>query len=213
MSRYLDQLDGHLGNIERAAEAEDDPHRSDILWNYLHHGAFEVGGDWERIFAPAMIVDDPHYEMRTGPEGPIFLDGQDAVREFYGAMEAEVMMLVDDGEHHLFVNDEGLAEFGTTVAFVPGRQILDAGVDSWFYDADGIDDPDATYLTRCRHAMYWPYTDDGRLIGEMVYQLTPYEVSRPDPAAVPTLEGMADVVEKYYPENVDGASPYASMEV
>ena len=44
MKEYLEKLDNHLGNIKRAAEAETDPHRSKILWNYVHHGAFETGG-------------------------------------------------------------------------------------------------------------------------------------------------------------------------
>ena len=210
MNPYLERLDGHLGNIKRTAEEEDDPHRSRILWNYLHHGAFEVGGDWERIFTPEMIVDEPHYEMRTGTEDPVVLDGEDAVRRFYGAIEDENLMAIDDGNHQLFVNDGGLAEFASTVEFVTGREILDDGLDKWYYGETAIDDPDATHAKRCRHAMFWPYTEEGRLVGEMVYQIEPFDVYEVDPDEVPTLDEVASVVEKYYPENVGGATPFES---
>ena len=208
MSEYLEKLDRHLGNIQRAAEAEDNPGRSRILWNYLHHGAFELGGDWERIFTPEMIVDDPHYEMRAGRVEPLVLDGQDAVKDFYALVEDANLMLVDDGGHQLFVNDDGMAEFGTTVEFANGRAILEEGTDTWHYREPAIDDPDATYVKTSRHAQFWPYTEDGRLVGEQVYQITPFSVVEAAPAEVPSLAEVADVARAYYPENVDGPTPF-----
>lgn len=208
MSHYLEKLDAHLGNVRAAAMAEDDPHRSRILWNYLHHGALEVGGDWERIFEPDMTVDTPHYEMRAGTEETLVLDGQDEVKAFYAAVEDENMFLVDDGDHQLFVNDEGLAEFATTVEFATGRAILDEDTDAWFYRDVEVDDPDATYVKTCRHGMFWPYTEDALLVGERVYQLDAFEVEKADPAEVPALEESRAVAERYYPENVDGPTPF-----
>lgn len=213
MSQYLEMLDAHLGNIQRAAEAEADPHRSRILWNYLHHGAFELAGDWERIFTPSMIVEEPHYEMRAGTPEPVVLDGQEAVEEFYAMVETENLMLVDDGTHQLFVNDEGLAEFGTTLEFTTGAAILEEGTDFWFYDDPEIDDPGATYVKSSRHAMHWPYSEDAQLVGELVYQVEPFSVEKVDPDAVPTLEEVADVARAYYPEHVDGPTPYAAIDV
>ena len=213
MNQYLEKLDRHLGNIERAAREEDDPHRSRILWNYVHHGALELGGDWERIFAPEMTVEEPHYEMRTGSDETLVLDGKEEVKGFYGAIEDENLMLIDDGNHQLFVNDDGLAEFATTVEFVTGQDIIDDGVDEWYYRDPEIDDPDASYVKTCRHAMFWPYTEEGQLIGEQVFQLDPFEVSRIDPEDVPTLEEVKAVAEQYYPENVSGPSPYEAAGV
>jgi len=209
VSHYLEKLDAHLGNVRAAAMAEDDPHRSRILWNYLHHGALEVGGDWERIFEPEMTVDDPHYEMRAGSEETLVLDGQDAVKEFYAAVEDENMFLVDDGNHQLFVNDDGLAEFATTVEFTTGRAILEDGLEKWYYANDAaVEEPDATYVKTCRHAMFWPYTADERLIGERVYQAEPFDVRKAESGEAPTLEASRAVAEAYYPENVDGPTPF-----
>lgn len=213
MSPYLDKLDRHLGNIEHAAEGEDDPHRSKILWNYLHHGAFELAGDWERIFTPEMIVDDPHYEMWAGREEPLVLDGQDAVKEFYGLVEDANLMLVDDGDHQLFVNDDGMAEFATTVEFTTGRAILDEGTDRWHYNEVDVDDPDVTYVKKSRHAQFWPFDEAGQLVGEMVYQITPFDVVEADPDEVPTLDEVADVAKEYYPENVEGPTPFEAADV
>ena len=214
MNPYLEKLDSHLGNIQRSARDESDPHRSTILWNYLFHGAFEVGGDWERIFTPKMIVDDPHYEMRTDTEDmrPLVLDGSDAVQEFYGLVEGEKLMLIDDGNHQLFVNDDGLAEFATTVEFTTGRAIVDDGLEKWYYRGAEVDDPDAPYVKRCRHAMFWPYTEDGRLVGEMVYQLEPFDVVPINPGDVPTLNDIQAVAERYYPERVRERLPEGAID-
>lgn len=213
MNQYLEKLNEHLGNIQRAAEEEDDSYRSRILWNYLHHGALELGGDWERIFTPEMTIGEPRYEMRAGMEETVVIDGEEAVKDFYGAIEDENLMLIDDGNHQLFANDSGLAEFATTVEFVTGQDIIDDGVDKWYYRDPEIDDPDAPYVKTCRHAMYWPYTEEGRLIGEQVFQLEPFDVSNLDPDEVPTLDDVASVAENYYPENVSGPSPFKSVNV
>ena len=213
MNPYLEKLNGHLGNIQRAAEAEADPHRSRILWNYLHHGALELGGDWERIFTPEMTIEEPRYEMAAGMEEPVILEGEAAVKDFYAAIEDENLMLVDDGNHQLFVNDEGLAEFATTVEFTTGEAILAEGLDAWFYRGVEIDDPDAHYVKTCRHAMFWPYTEEARLVGEQVFQIEAFEVSPIDPEDVPTLAEVGEVAAQYYPENVDGPSPFKSAGV
>lgn len=208
MNRYLDRFDRHLGHIEKKAREANDPHRSRILWNYLHHGAFEVSGEWEHIFTPEMTVPEPHYEMRTGTDETVVLDGEDAVKDFYRLIEEENVMAIDDGNHRLFVNDGGLAEFASTVEFVSGQEMLDDGLDKWFYSGVDVSDPDATYAKQCRHAMFWPYTEEAQLIGEMVYQIEPFEVTQLEPEEVPTLEEAAAVAEQYYPENVDGSTPF-----
>lgn len=213
MNKYLEKLDQHLSNIQREAEAEADSHRSSILWNYLHHGAFELSGEWEHIFVPEMTIDEPHYEMRTGEPEAMILDGADAVKEFYSLIEDENMMAIDDGGHRLFVNDDALAEFASTVDFPTGAEILEEDTDTWFYRGVEIDDPDATYARKSRHAMYWPFTEESQLIGEMVYQIAPFEVTKVAPEEVPTIEEITEVAAKYYPENVGGPTPYKSITV
>lgn len=203
MKQYLERLDNHLGNILQAAKDEDNAHRSRIYWNYLHHGAFELSGKWERIFTPEMTIDEPYYEMRTGTDETMILDGEDDVKEFYAIIESENLMAIDDGGHRLFVNDDALAEFASTVEFNTGQEILDDGLDHWYADDVEIDDPDATYARQSRHGMFWPYTDEGQLIGEMVYQIKPFEVTKMDPEDVPTLEEVTEIAEQYFPENID----------
>lgn len=208
---YLQKLDSHLGNILDSAVSESDSYRSEILWNYLHHGAFELSGEWDRIFTPEMTVEEPHYEMRAGVDETVVLDGQESVKHFYEMIENEHMMIIDDGAHYLFVNDEALAEFGTTIEFVSGQDVLDDNVDKWFYNDPEIDDPDATYVKKSRHGMYWPYTEDAQLIGEMVYQITPFEVFKVDESEVPTLDEVAELAARYFPENVAEETPYQSL--
>ena len=204
MNPYLERLDAHLGNIRQAAIDESDSHRSKLFWNYLHHGAFELSGEWERIFTPALTVSEPHYEMVTGPGGPLILDGGRAVKEFYAMIEDEHMFLIDDGNHQLFANDDGIAEFATTVGFATGSEILEADTDNWFYNDVHIDDPEAMYEKKSKHAMFWPFTEDAQLIGEMVYSITPIDVTPVDDTSVPTLEEIAEVPRQYFPENVEG---------
>jgi len=210
MKAYLEKLDSHLGNIKRAAEAETDPHRSKILWNYLHHGAFETGGDWERIFEPEMIINDPQYQIRDGDE-VVQLDGTADVREFYGSLDGENYVFIDDGSHEIFVNDNGLAEFATEIEFKTGERILaEENLDAWYYQDVEIDDHDALYGLKNRHAIFWPYTEDERLIGENIFQISPTEIVKPDADQVPTIAEVEDLVEKYYPENVDSNTPYSA---
>ncbi|WP_280535443.1 hypothetical protein [Halopenitus sp. POP-27] len=211
MTHYPDGHLGHISDIKRAAQEERDPHRRAMLWNYLHHAALEVSGDWEAIFDPELIVDDPQYEMRLGTEEPLVLDGTEEVKAFYEAGEEDVFLLSDEDGHQLFVNEWGIADLATYVEFLSGDDLIADGLDKPYYrnDVAGID-PDAMYQRTCRQAMFWPYDDDACLIGEQVYQLEPFAVERVDPDAVPTVEEIASITEPYYPENTAGPTPVRS---
>lgn len=211
MSTYLDRLDAHLGNIHQAAIEERDPYRSKLFWNYLHHGAFELSGEWDRIFTSELTVAEPHYEMLTGPGGLMVLDSAEEVKEFYAMIEGENMFLIDDGNHQLFANDNGIAEFATTVGFASGRELQEEETDNWFYNEVDIGDPDAMYEKKSKHAMFWPFTPDAQLIGEMVYSITPIEITQIDAEKVPSLDEVSAVAEQYFPENVSGSTPFPSV--
>lgn len=201
MNRYLDGFDQFMSNVQTAAENEQDPHRSEILWNYLHHAALEFSDKWDHIFEPEMTVDDPRYVVRLGMEETVVFDGLDHVEGFYSALNEALVMLLDEGNHQVFVNDWGLADFSTYVEFAKGEEILEDGLDKIYYKETEIDDPDATYVMECPLAMFWPYDDNAKLIGEHVYQLEPFEVYKPDQDEVPTFEERGEVCENYYPEN------------
>lgn len=207
MVHYPDGHLGHISDIEQAARTEADSHRRVILWNYLHHAALEVSGEWEDIFVPEMIIDDPHYEMRLGTEETLILDGTEAVKTFYEAGEEDVFLLSDEDGHQLFVNDWGIADLATYVEFMSGKELIADGLDKPYYGNVEVDDPNATYQRTCPQAMFWPYDDSGRLIGEQVYQLEPFEVEKADPDNVPTVEDIASATEPYLPENTDGPTP------
>lgn len=207
MNQYLDGFDQFMTNVQNAAESEEDPHRSAILWNYLHHAALEFSDNWDHIFTPEMTVDDPRYEVRLGSEETMIFDGLDHVEGFYSALNEALVMLIDEGNHQVFVNDWGLADYSTYVEFATGNEILEDGLEKDYYGNADIDDPDAMYVMECPLAMFWPYDENGKLIGEKVYQLEPFEISKLEPDDVPTFEGRGEICEHYLPENSDGPTP------
>ncbi|MGH2840315.1 MAG: hypothetical protein ACRDKY_05775 [Solirubrobacteraceae bacterium] len=60
-----------------------------------------------------------------------------------------------------------------------------------------VDDLRATYLRRSRQLMLWPYDDDGRLIGENVWEVDPSgaEIITLDRADVLTPESARELLE------------------
>ena len=60
-----------------------------------------------------------------------------------------------------------------------------------------VDDPSAMYLAKANIAMIWPYDDDGRLLGEDVWEYddTDRDVTKLDPADVITVEQSAKLLE------------------
>jgi hypothetical protein len=182
-----------MTDVQTAAENESDPQRSAILWNYLHHAALEFSDNWDHIFKPEMTIDEPEYVVRLGSEETMLFDGLEHVQGFYSALNEALVMLVDGGDHQVFVNDWGLADYSTYVEFSTGQEILDDGLEKEYYGDAEIDDTEASYALECPLAMFWPYDENAKLIGERVYQIEPFEITKPPQDEVPTFEGRGEV--------------------
>src|SRR4051812_20257770 len=185
-SKYLKAFADYMENSKVTALAEEDPHRQAILLNYNRHAALEFSDRWQEIFTPEMTVSHPQYTVMLGSEEAQDFDGEKEVKGFYGALNDFVVWLEDE---KLFVNDWGLASYSTFGQFVNGKQAEEMGFPA--------DDPDATFMLRCPLAMFWPYSEDAKLIGEEVYQLAPFEFSKPDLEDVFTFEERAAMLKRY----------------
>jgi hypothetical protein len=187
-SKYLKAFADYMANSLATARAETDPHRQAILLNYNRHAALEFSDRWQEIFTPGMTVSHPRYKVMLGSEEMQDFDGEKQVKGFYSVLNDFVVWLESE---RLFVNDWGLASYSTFGQFVTGAQAKEMGL-----GAD-VDDDEATYMLRCPLAMFWPYDENAKLIGEEVYQLAPFTVTKPDPEDVFTFEERAEVLKEY----------------
>lgn len=192
MSRYLDGFEAFMRNGRQTAMAEPDPHRRAILLNYNRHAALEFSDNWHHIFTKRMTVDSPVYNVHLGNPELATFDGLDAVRGFYSNLNQRVVWLQDE---ELFVNDWGLATYSTFGQFAKGHEVVAAG-----YQAE---EPDADYVMTCKLAMFWPYDEDAKLIGENVYQLEPFRVQKAEAGDVFSFEERSRILAEYIGDLAD----------
>jgi hypothetical protein len=150
-------------------------HRA-ILLNFWRHVHLEGAGDYERIVAPDMMVDEPVYRVTWGAN-PAVLTGKDGVLAFYNSVGESVLWHSDD---RLAVGDWGICDEITFHQLARGADLAAVGYD--------VDDPGALYHVSSRQSFVWPYDDRARLAGEHLYEdktsLVVEEV-RPDEAITP----------------------------
>jgi hypothetical protein len=181
MSKYLDAFEEFMRNGLATAHAEKNPHRRAILLNYNRHAALEFSNRmWHNIFTKVMTIDEPVYNVHLGTPELIRFDGRDSVMGFYQALNERVVWLQDE---QLFVNDWGFASYSTFGQFVTGKEAQESGYT--------VDDLEATYVMTCPLAMFWPYDKDAKMIGEDVYQLAPFTLTKPDPKDVFSFDDRA----------------------
>lgn len=162
MSKYLDQFRAYLGNIEKSIAAAESPRHKAILRGYKKHACYEFGSATDNIFTPEMTVADPRYTVKLG-RGASNIDvfeGEDHVKGFYEFVNSQLVMFRNE---NLWVNDWGLASRADLIRVVTGAQLAEEGVE--------VDDTNATYAESTHIAMFWPYDEQAKLIGEHVYQL------------------------------------------
>ena len=150
-------------------------HRA-ILLNFWRHVHLEGAGDYERILAPDMMVDEPVYRVTWGAN-PAVITGKEGVLAFYNSVGESVLWHSDD---RLAVGDFGVCDEITFHQLARGADLRAVG-----YEVDGSD---TLYHAASRQAFIWPYDDQARLAGEHLYEdktsLTIEEVS-PDEAIAP----------------------------
>jgi hypothetical protein len=143
-------------------------HRA-MLLNFWRHVHLEGAGEYDRILASDMMVDEPVYRVTWGAN-PTVITGKEGVLAFYNAVGEAVLWNSDD---RLAVADWGICDELTFHQIARGADLQAIGYD--------VDDPDALYHAASRQAFVWPYDSKARLIGENLYEdktsLTIEEVS------------------------------------
>jgi hypothetical protein len=146
-----------IPTAELLAETTKPLHRA-ILLNFWRHVHLEGAGDYERIVAPDMMVDEPVYRVTWGVN-PAVITGKDGVLAFYNSVGESVLWHSDD---RLAVADWGISDEITFHILAIGAAMRAIGYD--------VDDPDALYHAASRQSFIWPYDSQARLAGEHLYE-------------------------------------------
>ncbi len=150
-------------------------HRA-MLLNFWRHVHLEGGGEYEKIVAPDMMVDEPVYRVSWGAN-PAVIRGKEGVLAFYRSVGESVLWHSDD---FLSVADWGICDEITFHQLAHGADLKALGYD--------VADDEALYHVSSRQAFIWPFNSQARLIGENLYEdktsLAIEEVS-PDEAITP----------------------------
>jgi hypothetical protein len=172
--------------VERLIETTENPRHLYLLHAYNRHRYLEMAGRYEEIFAPEMTVEKPVYHFNLLGQS-VTLDGAEAVKSVYSqwADTAQCIFYVD--EEKLAVSDTMIVSTSVMYQQTPGSVLAAEGVPA---------DPDAIYLAKTAEHMIWPYDDQGRLIGEDVweYDETVREFIQLDAADVLTVEQSAKLL-------------------
>jgi len=158
-----------------------------LLQAYSRHRYLEIAGRFQEIFAPDMMVDHPVYHFRAlGIDAT--LDGREAIQGLYSMWTATDQCIFYAEDEQVAVADNFVVSAAITYQQVQGKALAANGVK--------IPDPNAMYLYKAREQMIWHYDDQGRLIGEDVWEVDPTkaEIIKLDPKDVVTVEQAAKLL-------------------
>ncbi len=166
--------------VERLIETTENPRHLYLLHAYNRHRYLEMAGRWEEIFAPDMTVEKPVYHFHMLGK-VLTLDGAEAVQTVYREWTRVGQSVFYTDDEKLAVSDHMVVSTSTVYQQTPGAILAEDGAPV---------DPDAMYLVKSAEHMIWPYDDQGRLIGEDVweYDETVREIIPLDPSDVLTAE-------------------------
>lgn len=186
MNQYLENYRACMDSIKAMHDAEQDPRRKAIALNFQRHVALELAGQGDKVLQPDMTVDDPVYRVKMGPEVTTF-DGMDMVKVFYEGVNAGVCTFQDAT---CWVNDWGIASYYTAILFKSAKQLASEGIDN------GADD-DTMFAQHLPMAMFWPFDEGMRLIGEHVYLLGDSELHELKEGEMFEIEELRAVAREY----------------
>ena len=173
--------------VRRLLEVTDNPRHRFLLQTYDRHRNLEMAGRYKEIFAPEMTVEHPVYRFdMLGQQ--LTLDGREQVEDVYREWTETDQCVFYAEEEELAVGDNMVVSRSILYQQTPGAVLIAAGVEA---------DEDATYLTKSREVMVWPYDDRCRLIGEDVWEYDPSarEFIELDPQDVLTAEQSGALLE------------------
>ena len=173
--------------VERLLVRTEDARHRYLLAAYNRHRNLEMAGRHAEIFVPEMTVEHPIYRFSFIGHPPFKLDGRQEVEALYRTWsETDECVFYMEGET-LAVSDNMIVSRAVLFQQQLGSSIPDRGAD----------DPIAMYLIKANIAMIWPYDDDGRLIGEDVWEYddTDRDIIKLDPVDVLTAEQAAKLLD------------------
>ncbi len=147
--------------IARLLEVTENPRHRWLLHAYDRHRNLEMAGRWQEIFEPDMTVEHPVYHFNVFGINTV-LDGADAVKAVYDEWSRSAQCIFYTDDEKLAVGDNMIVSTATIYQQTPGVVLAEAGAPV---------DPDAHYLVANVEHMIWPYDDEGRLIGEDVWEI------------------------------------------
>jgi hypothetical protein len=158
MSRFEQAVyDCMIPTAELLKETTKPLHRA-MLLNFWRHVHLEGAGEYEKILAPDMMVDEPVYRVTWGAN-PAVITSKEGVLAFYNSVGEAVLWNSDD---RLAVADWGICDELTFHHVARGVDLKAIGYD--------VDDAEALYHTSSRQAFIWPYDSQARLAGEHLYE-------------------------------------------
>jgi hypothetical protein len=176
MNRFEQAVYDCMNPAAELLERTTNPLHRAMLLNFWRHVHLEGSGQYERIVASDMMVDEPVYRVTWGAN-PAVIEGKEGVLAFYRAVGEAVLWNSDD---LLAVADWGICDELTFHQIARGDDLRAIGYE--------VDDPEALYHAYSRQAFVWPYDDRARLKGENLYEdktsLVIEEIS-PDEAITP----------------------------
>jgi len=166
--------------VERLLETTTNPRHHWLLQAYNRHRYLEMAGRWKDIFAPEMTVEHPVYHFNVFGISTV-LDGAEAVQAVYEEWSRTAQCVFYATDERLAVGDNMIVSTATIYQQTPGQLLVEAGAPV---------DPDAHYLVANVEHMIWPYDDEGRLVGEDVWEIdeSKRQIIPLDPSEVLTVE-------------------------
>ncbi|MGW5110120.1 hypothetical protein [Nocardia sp. NPDC004123] len=172
--------------VRRLIETTDNPRHRYLLQAYDRHRNLEMAGRWKDIFTPDMTVGHPVYHFNVFGINTV-LDGAEAVQAVYSEWSGTGQCIFYAEDEKLAVGDNMICSTAAIYQQTPGAILAAGGADV---------DPDATYLVKNVEHMIWPYDDQGRLVGEDVWEIdeSQREIIALDPAEVLTVERSGELL-------------------
>lgn len=175
--------------VERLLETTENPRHRWLLQSYNRHRYLEMAGRWQEIFDPAMTVAHPRYHFNVFGIDTV-LDGAEAVQAVYAEWSRTAQCVFYAEDERLAVGDNMIVSTATILQQTPGSVLAETGAPV---------DPDAHYLVGNVEHMIWPYDDEGRLVGEDVWEIdeSRRQVIPLDPSEVLTVETAARLLDPF----------------
>jgi len=182
MNRFEQAVYDCMNPVEELLQRTENPLHRAILENFRRHVHLEGSGQFDKIIAPDMTVDNPVYRVSWG-DHPALIEGKEGVVGFYNSVTEAVLWNSDD---LIAVNDWGIADELTFNQLIKGSDLQNLG-----YTAES---PDAYYHLRSRQAFIWPYNEEALLKGENLYEdKTSVEITQVDESELITPQRVAEI--------------------